>query len=155
MSNMITYQPKKKEVKREWFLFDVEEKILGRIASEIATKLIGKDKVNYSQHMDSGDYVVVINAKGIKVTGKKQIQKVYRSHSGYPGGLKEVKYFKVLKEHPTTIIQLAVKGMLPDNRLKDKRMARLKIFPGKLHPYNDKFQKNVQPGNQNTESEKK
>jgi len=151
---MITYQPKKKEVKREWFLFDVEGKILGRVASEIATKLMGKDKVNYSQHMDSGNYVVVINAKGIKVTGKKEVQKVYRSHSGYPGGLKEVKYSKVLNENPTKIIQLAVKGMLPDNRLKDKRMARLKIFPGNLHPYNDKFQKTQKSGNQVAESGK-
>jgi large subunit ribosomal protein L13 len=151
---MITYQPKKKEVKREWFLFDVEGKILGRVASEIATKLMGKDKVNYSQHMDSGNYVVVINAKGIKVTGKKEIQKVYRGHSGYPGGFKEIKYSKVMNENPTKIIHLAVKGMLPDNRLKDKRMARLKIFPGKLHPYSDKFQKTEKSENQGKESEK-
>jgi large subunit ribosomal protein L13 len=151
---MITYQPKKKEVKREWSLFDVEGKILGRVASEIASKLIGKDKVNYSRHMDSGNYVVVINAKGIKVTGKKEAQKVYRSHSGYPGGLKEVKYSKMLKESPIKIIQFAVKGMLPDNRLKDKRMARLKVFSGKLHPYSDKFERTVQSGSQDTKSEK-
>lgn len=145
---MKTYQPKKKEVKRGWHLIDAKGKVLGRAASEIAIKLMGKDKVNYSSHMDSGDYVVVINAKSIKVTGKKEIQKVYRSHSGYPGGFKEVKYSKILNENPTKIIQLAVKGMLPDNRLKDKRMARLKIFPGNLHPYNDKFQKTQKSENQ-------
>ncbi len=136
---MRTYQPKKEEVKRQWHLIDVKGEILGRAASEIATKLIGKNKVNFSRHIDSGDYVVVINAKDVKVSGKKEKQKVYRSHSGYPGGFKEVKYAKMLKENPNRIIQLAVKGMLPDNRLKDKRMSRLKVFSGEKHPYEDKI----------------
>jgi large subunit ribosomal protein L13 len=136
---MKTYQPKKKEVKRGWHLVDVEGKVLGRVATGIAMKLMGKDKVNYSQNIDSGDYVVVINAKKVKVTGRKERQKVYRSHSGYPGGFKEVSYTKMLNENPTRIIQLAVKGMLPDNRLKDKRMARLKIFSGEKHLYEDKL----------------
>src|SRR4030042_2518571 len=132
---MKTYQPKKKEVEREWHLVDVKGKVLGRVASDIAMKLMGKNKVDYSSHMDNGSYVVVINAKGIVVTGKKEKQKVYRSHSGYPGGFKEVKYAKMFSESPAKIIQLAVKGMLPDNRLKDKRLARLKVFSGEKHPY--------------------
>lgn len=136
---MKTYQPKKKEVERNWHLINVDGMILGRVASEIATKLVGKDKVNFSRHMDCGDYVVVINAKNIKVTGRKEKQKVYRSHSGYPGGFKEVAYAKMLKEKPAEIIRLAVKGMVPDNRLKDKRMARLKVFSGEKHPYGDRL----------------
>jgi len=138
---MKTYQPGKNDIKREWHLVDVKGEILGRIASKIATKLIGKEKVNYSRHIDSGDYVIVINAKEVKVTGKKEKGKIYRSHSGYPGGLKEIRYDKLISEHPTRVIELAVKGMLPDNRLKDKRMSRLKIFAGDKHPYEDKIKK--------------
>lgn len=138
---MKTYQPKKKDVTREWHLIDVKGKVLGRVASEISIKLIGKHKVNYSRHMDSGDYVVAINASEIKVTGKKEEQKVYRSHSGYPSGFKEVKYAKLLSENPNRILELAVKGMIPDNRLKAKRLSRLKIFAGENHPYEDKVKK--------------
>lgn len=138
---MKTYQPKKKEVKREWYLVDVKGKVLGRAASDISMKLMGKNRVDYSQHMDNGSYVVVINAKDIVVTGKKEKQKVYRSHSGYPGGFKEVKYAKMFSDSPAKIIQLAVKGMLPDNRLKDKRLARLKVFSGEKHPYEDRVKK--------------
>lgn len=139
---MKTFQPKTKGLTRNWNLIDVDGKILGRIASEIAIRLIGKDKVNYSRHLDIGDYVVVINSKRVKITGRKEKQKVYRSHSGYPGGFKEVAYAKMLKENPSGIIRAAVKGMIPDNRLKDKRMARLKIFSGDKHPYEDKI-KNI------------
>lgn len=137
---MKTYQPKKKEVKRDWKLYDAKGKILGRLATEVAMSLMGKDRVDYSPHMDNGSYAVVVNAKEVKVTGKKEEQKVYRGHSGYPGGFKEVKYSKMMKENPNRIFQFAVSGMLPDNRLKAKRMARLKIFSGEKHPYNDKFQ---------------
>lgn len=138
---MKTYQPKKKEVKREWKLLDGKDKVLGRLATVAAMALMGKDKVDYSPHMDNGSYVVIVNAKSIKVTGKKAEQKVYRSHSGYPGGFKEVKYAKMFKESPSKIIQTAISGMLPDNKLKAKRMVRLKIFPGSVHPYEDKFGK--------------
>jgi len=138
---MKTYQPKKAEIKRTWKLVDVKGKILGRIASEIATHLIGKDKVGYSKHMEMGDYVVVVNASDVKVSGKKEKQKVYRRHSGYPGGLKEIKYIKMHNERPEWIIQNAVKGMLPDNRLKSIRLKRLKIFAGSEHPYQDKVEK--------------
>lgn len=138
---MKTYQPKKKEVKREWKLLDGKDKVLGRLATVAAMALMGKDKVDYSPHMDNGSYVVVINAKDVKVTGKKADQKVYRSHSGYPGGFKEVKYAKMFKESPVKVVQIAVSGMLPDNKLKAKRMVRLKIFSGSVHPYGDKFGK--------------
>ncbi len=136
---MKTYQPKTSEVKRSWRLVDVKGKILGRVASEIAVYLMGKDKVGYARHIDTGDYVVVINAGEVKVTGKKENQKVYRRHSGYPGGFKEVKYLKMHQEKPTKVIEIAVSGMLPDNRLKSERMARLKVFSKAEHPYADKL----------------
>ncbi len=134
-----TYQPKKAEVKRDWHLVDAKNAILGRLASEVATKLMGKHKPTYSTHMDMGDYVVVINAKDVHVTGKKKNQKVYYSHSGYPGGFKEVKYSKLIKEQPEKVIERAVKGMLPKNRLQSKRLRRMKVFANGKHPYEDKL----------------
>lgn len=138
---MKTYQPKAKEVKRSWHLVDAKDQILGRLATKIAILLTGKGKAEYSAHMDSGDYVVVINAEQIVVTGKKAQQKLYRSHSGYPGGFKEVKYAEMMVKDPARIIELAVTGMLPDNRLKRDRMKRLRVVVGKDHKYEDKFQK--------------
>lgn len=138
---MKTYQPKKKEVIREWHLVDAKGKILGRMTTQIAKYLMGKHKVNYSDHMDMGDYVVVINASKVEVTGRKAKQKIYRGHSGYPGGLREVKYSKYMEEAPEKIIMHAVYGMLPKNRLHKKRMARLKIFSEDKHVYEDKFKK--------------
>lgn len=134
-----TYQPKLKEVKHEWHLIDAKDKVLGRLASVAAQQLMGKHKPNYAPHMDMGDFVVVTNAGKIKVTGRKEEQKVYYKHSGYPKGFKEVKYEKLLKERPERIISLAVKRMLPQNRLLDKRMARLKVFRAHEHKYQDKF----------------
>lgn len=137
--NTRTYQPKEKEIKRDWHLVDADGEILGRLSTQIAILLMGKQKPSFSKHMDSGDYVVVINAEKIKLTGKKPQQKVYRSHSGYPGGFKEVSFAKMSKEHPERIIQHAVNGMLPDNRLKKDRMARLKVVIGSKNPFEDKF----------------
>jgi large subunit ribosomal protein L13 len=134
-----TFQPKAKEVKREWRLFDAKEKILGRLATEVAMALMGKNKRDYSPHMDNGNNVVVVNAAEIRVTGKKEEQKVYYRHSGYPGGFKEISYKKLKKDHPERIFELAVKRMLPDNRLRDKRMARLFISVDEKNPYEDKF----------------
>lgn len=134
-----TYQPKQKEVKRNWHLMDAKGKILGRFSSEISKLLTGKHKVAYSDHMDMGDYVVVINAKDIELTGRKMDQKVYYKHSGYPGGFKEIKVKKLLKEQPEKVIEKAVHGMLPTNRLRQKRMRRLKVFEGEKHPYEDKL----------------
>lgn len=138
---MKTYQPKQKEVKREWHLINAKSQILGRMASDIVKYLTGKHKVNYVPHLDMGDYVVVLNAEKVKVTGRKEKQKIYYRHSGYPGGFKEIAYQKLKKEQPEKIIQLAVKRMLPGNRLRDKRMVRLKVVVGEKNPYKDKFKK--------------
>lgn len=137
-----TYQPKAEEVTRKWQVFDAKGEVLGRFASNIVKYLTGKHKVKYAPHMDMGDYVVVINAKEIELTGNKAKQKVYQGHSGYPGGFKEVKFEKMISEQPEKVIELAVRRMLPDNRLRDKRMARLKVFAGDKHPYEDKLNKN-------------
>ena len=136
-----TYQPRKKEIKREWHLINAEGKTLGRLSSGIATLLMGKQKSTYSTHMDSVDYVVVINSEKIVVSGKKAEQKVYSSHSGYPGGYKEVSFSKMSKEHPSRIIEYCVFGMLPGNRLRSDRMARLFVFKGEKHKYETKFEK--------------
>jgi large subunit ribosomal protein L13 len=142
MGKSKTYQPKTSEIKRQWHLIDAEGEVLGRLASKIAGFLIGKHKTNYAPHLDLGDFVVVVNAKEVGLTGRKAKQKVYRRHSGYPGGFKEVKYQKLITEHPERVIEHAVSGMLPQNRLKDNRMRRLKVFPGDKHIYKDKFDKN-------------
>jgi large subunit ribosomal protein L13 len=136
---MKTFQPKVKEIQREWHLIDAKGKVLGRLATEIATFLMGKHKPTYSAHLDSGDYVVVLNSEKIELTGKKASQKVYRSHSGYPGGFKEIKFKKMMEEYPERIIENAVKGMLPDNRLKKGRLLRLKVVIGDKNPYEKKF----------------
>ena len=136
---MKTYQPKEKEIKRNWHLINADGAILGRISTQIAIILTGKNKPSYATHMDMGDYVVVVNAEKVKLTGKKPQQKVYRSHSGYPGGFKEVSFAKMKKEHPERIIEHAVAGMLPDNRLKKARIVRLKVIVGPDNPYKDKF----------------
>ena len=138
---MKTYQPKQKEVKREWHLINAKSQVLGRMASDIVKYLTGKHKVSYVPHLDMGDYVVVLNEEKVKVTGRKEKQKIYYRHSGYPGGFKEIAYRKLKKEQPEKIIQLAVKRMLPGNRLRDKRMVRLKVVAGEKNPYKDKFKK--------------
>lgn len=135
-----TYQPKQKEVKRDWHLIDAKGKVLGRLASEVAILLMGKQKATYSTHMDSGDNVVVINAEKIVLSGRKPEQKVYRSHSGYPGGFKEVSFAKMKKEHPNRVVEFAISGMLPDNRLKSDRMARLHVTKGDKHKFESKFE---------------
>jgi len=136
---MKTYQPKQKEINRDWHLIDAKDQVLGRLSTKIATLLMGKQKASYSSHMDSGDFVVIINAEKIKTTGTKALSKVYRSHSGYPGGFKEVTFAKMTKEHPNRIVEFAINGMLPDNRLKADRMARLFIFKGEKHKYESRF----------------
>jgi large subunit ribosomal protein L13 len=138
---MITYQPKAKEVVRNWHLVDAEGEVLGRLSTKIAGLLMGKQKSNFSRHMDSGDYVVVLNAEKVVLTGKKEDQKVYYSHSGYSGGLKHIVAGKLRIEHPERIIGKAVKGMLPDNRLQEKRMSRFKIVVGSKNPFAEKFTK--------------
>lgn len=122
-----TYQPKSKEVQRDKHVLNADGVVLGRLATEVAKFLMGKQKANYSTHMDMGDFVTVNNASKVKLTGNKDKQKVYRSHSGYPGGFKEVKVAKLREEQPEKIVEFAVKGMLPKNRLQSKRMRRLTV----------------------------
>lgn len=122
---MKTYQPKAGEVVRARHTIDAKGQVLGRLSTKIANLLTGKGKATYSAHMDSGDFVEVLNAKDIVLTGRKAKQKLYRSHSGYPRGFKEISFEKLNKEQPSKVIMHAVSGMLPDNRLKRDRMARL------------------------------
>ena len=136
--NSKTYQPSSKDIRRNWHLIDVKGKILGRISTQIAILLMGKHKVIYTNHLDEGDFVVVVNASGIKLSGNKAKQKTYKSHSGYPGGFKEISFAKMIDEAPEKVIIHAVSGMLPDNRLKSKRLARLKVFKGEDYPYKNK-----------------
>lgn len=132
---MKTYSQKAKEINREWWLVDASSMPLGKLAVVIADKLMGKSKVTYTPHIDNGDYVVVINAKDIVVTGKKMTQKKYYRHSGYPGGLKELKLEEVIEKDPSRAIVSAVKGMLPKNKLAAERLKRLRIFTGAEHAH--------------------
>ena len=120
---------------RKWYLVDAQGKVLGRLASEIAKILQGKHKPTYTPNQNMGDFVVVINAKGIVLTGKKWKQKVYRWHSGYPGGLKEMTAEELFKKDPRRLIYLAVKGMLPKNFQRKRMLKRLKIYPDENHPH--------------------
>lgn len=130
---------KQGEFKSDWHLVDVSGKILGRIAVDIAKLLMGKSKPSFVRNLDCGDYVVVINAKEVKVTGKKESDKRYYRHTGYPGGLKSESLKNIREARPEEIITHAVAGMLPQNKLKAKMLKRLKVFPGKEHSLNDKF----------------
>ena len=135
----MTKATKASDIKRSWYLIDLNKKILGRISSEIAKLLMGKSKPYYVRNLDCGDYVVVINAKNVKVTGKKEENKKYYRHSGYPGGLR-VRTFKELKQSkPEEIIRHAVKGMLPQNKLRDRMLTRLFVYRDENHPYGDKI----------------
>ncbi len=132
---MKTLTVKPVDVKRDWYLLDVEGMTLGRAATQIARVLMGKHKPTFSRHVDVGDFVIVVNADKVKLTGRKWQQKVYYRHSGYPGGLKAVTAEKMLAKHPTRLIQFAVSGMLPKNRLRARRMKRLKLYAGAEHPH--------------------
>jgi large subunit ribosomal protein L13 len=134
-----TVSTKAQDIKREWHLIDVKDKTLGRVSTEIARLLMGKGKPYFVRNLDCGDYVVVVNAKGIKATGRKEEQKKYYRHSGYPGGFKVESLKELRARKPENIITHAVKGMLPDNRLKDRVLTRLFVFAGEEHKYNDKF----------------
>jgi large subunit ribosomal protein L13 len=132
---MKTYSQKPTEVSRRWILIDASDAPLGRLASEIAKYLIGKYKPTYTPHVDGGDYVVVINAKSTVVTGDKEEKKIYYRHSGFPGGIKDASLKEVREKFPERIIENAVKGMLPKNKLSADRMQRLKVFPGGEHAH--------------------
>jgi large subunit ribosomal protein L13 len=130
-----TYSAKPLDIDREWWVFDAEGQTLGRLATEIARVLRGKHKPTFTSHIDSGDFIVVINAEKVVVTGKKAIQKTYLRNTGYPGGLRIVQYADQLKNHPDRIIEFAVWGMMPHNSLGRKQMTKLKIFAGTQHPH--------------------
>ena len=132
---MKTYSIKADEIDKDWFVADAENKALGRLASKVAQILKGKHKPTYTPHMDMGDFVVVVNAEKIRVSGNKEMQKTYFSHSGYPGGTKEVDLYTMRRRHPERVIQNAVKGMLPHNRLGRQMMRNLKIYSGPDHPH--------------------
>ena len=131
-----------KELENSWHLIDAKDKVLGRLASEVAKILMGKDKVNYAPNLAGGDFVVVINASSIKVTGRKSEQKEYFSHSGYPGGEKMTSYEDMLSSNPQKVIENAVKGMLPKNKLRDVMLKRLKVFPSEEHTHEQQFSAN-------------
>ncbi len=129
------------QVERYWHLIDLSGQTLGRVCTQIATILMGKDKPTFSYHRDDGDYVVAINAENIKVTGKKLKEKIYYHHTHWSGGLKELTLAEMLKKDPRKVISHGVYGMLPKNKLRDIRMTRLKVFVGIDHPYTDKIKK--------------
>ncbi len=130
---MKSYMAKTDDVQRKWYVIDAEGKVLGRLATEIATVLSGKHKPIYTPHVDTGDFVIVINADKVKLTGKKLEQKKHYYHTGYPGGLKEVPYHRMIQEKPERIIEIAVKGMLPKNKLGRKMIKKMKIYSGAEH----------------------
>ena len=132
---MRTYTTKPEDIKREWFVIDATGMTLGRLATQIATVLKGKHKPIYSPHMDTGDFVIVVNAHKVRVTGRKLDQKIYYRHSGYPGGLKEISLRDQLDRHPDRVIRLAVRGMLPKNRLGRQMIKKLKIYATPGHPH--------------------
>ena len=132
---MKTYSAKPHEVKREWFLVDATDKVLGRVASEIATRLRGKHKPQYTPHVDTGDHIVVINAEKIAVTGNKEEGKIYYRHTGFPGGIKDVNVRQLRERAPTRILENAVRGMLPKNSLGREMMKKLHLYVGAEHKH--------------------
>jgi len=132
---MKTYMAKKGEVERKWYVIDAKDKIVGRLATKIATILRGKHKPVFTPHVDTGDFVIVINADKVRFTGKKLEKKIYYKHTGYIGHLKEITAKEMLQKKPEEIIRLAVKGMLPKNKMRKKLLKKLKIYRGEEHPH--------------------
>jgi large subunit ribosomal protein L13 len=132
---MKTFSAKAEETKKDWYVVDASGKVLGRLASEIALRLRGKHKAIYTPHVDTGDFIVVVNAEKIILTGKKLTDKIYYSYSGYPGGLRETAAGKMLAEKPEKLIRTAVAGMMPKNNLGRKMLKKLKIYSGNAHPH--------------------
>jgi large subunit ribosomal protein L13 len=132
---MRTYATKAKDIERQWHVFDASGKTLGRLTAQIARLLMGKHKPQFAPYLDCGDYVIVLNASKVKVTGNKARQKTYYRHSGYPGGLKVANFEKMQQTHPTRLIEHAVKGMLPHNRLGNAMFKKLKVYEGDSHPH--------------------
>ena len=132
---MKTFSAKPSDIKRDWYVVDATGKTLGRLATEIAIRLRGKHKPEYTPHMDTGDYIVVINARDVRVTGNKENDKLYHRHSGYPGGIKSISLHKLRQSKPERIIETAVKGMLPKGPLGREMYRKLKVYPGAEHKH--------------------
>ena len=132
---MKTVSAKKESVTREWYVVDATGKTLGRLSTEIANRLRGKHKPEFTPHVDTGDYIVVVNAEKVKVTGNKTTDKVYHHHTGYPGGIKSIPFDQLIDKAPERIIEKAVKGMMPKNKLSQSMMTKLKIYAGSEHPH--------------------
>lgn len=132
---MKTYSPKASDIQRQWWVLDASDRVLGRVATDAARLLRGKHKAMFAPHMDTGDFVIIVNAKKIRLTGRKAEQKEYIRHSGYPGGLTRVGYDKLLEERPSLAVERAVKGMLPHNRLGRAMAKKLKVYDGPEHPH--------------------
>lgn len=132
---MKTFSAKPADIKREWILIDAADKTLGRLSTEVAMILRGKNKPEYTPHMDTGDYVVIINAEKIAVTGNKRKNKIYNSHTGFIGGLKSISFEKLIAEHPTRALEKSIKGMLPRNPLGRAMYKKLKVYAGENHPH--------------------
>jgi large subunit ribosomal protein L13 len=130
-----TYTARAEDIEQEWFLVNAEGKTLGRLASEIAQVLRGKHKPIYTPHLDCGDFVIVVNAEKVRVTGRKLDQKMYYRHTGYPGGIKSISLRNQLQKHPERVLEAAVRGMLPKNRLGRKMFKKLKVYAGNSHPH--------------------
>jgi large subunit ribosomal protein L13 len=132
---MKTYSPKPKEIRRDWYVVDADGAVLGRLASEVAGILRGKHKPTYAPHIDTGDHVIVVNAAKIRLSGEKSGKKVYFRHSGYPGGIKEMPYDRLVSRHPERVVEQAIRGMLPKTRLGRQMARKLSVYAGAEHPH--------------------
>jgi large subunit ribosomal protein L13 len=132
---MKTYAPKLSEIERKWHVIDADGQTLGRLCSQVAKLLIGKHKAMFARNIDTGDYVVIVNAAKVRVTGKKVREKIYYRYSGYPGGMREVTFAEMIQKHPTRVIEHAIKGMLPHTRLGRAMYKKLKVYAGDKHPH--------------------
>ncbi len=132
---MKTYSTKASDIKREWHVFDASDRILGKLATQVASLLMGKHKPMFTRNLDTGDFVVIINADKVRVTGNKAKQKLYYRHSGYPGGFKSISLEKMMQTNPTRVIEYAVKGMLPHTRLGASMLKKLRVYVGDSHPH--------------------
>jgi large subunit ribosomal protein L13 len=132
---MRTYSPKPADIERVWYVVDAQDMVLGRLATQVATVLRGKHKPTFAPHMDTGDYVIVVNAAGIKLTGSKDVQSLAYRHSGYPGGLKSISFGRLLEEKPERLVEQAVRGMLPKNTVGRAQITKLKVYAGPEHPH--------------------
>src|SRR5712692_8158970 len=135
MTTTKTFTPRPRDIERRWYVVDADGAVLGRLASEVAKILRGKHKPIYAPHADTGDHVIVVNAKGVRLTGAKETSKIYYRHSGYPGGIRAIDYARILAERPSLAVEKAVKGMLPKNRLGRQMITKLKVYAGPDHPH--------------------